>query len=40
MEAMHATAETLKVTLEHMKALEDLRRTIHEIRDAKAPGPN
>jgi hypothetical protein len=26
MEAVHITAETLKVTLEHMKTLEDMRR--------------
>ena len=35
MEAVHITAETLKSTLEHMKTLEEMRRT---IRDLKNPG--
>ena len=34
MEAVHITAETLKTTLEHMKSLEDMRRTIRDLKDA------
>jgi hypothetical protein len=30
---VHATAESLKATLEHMHVVEDLRRTLREIRD-------
>jgi hypothetical protein len=37
MEAVHATAETLKVTLEHMKALEEMRRTIRDLKAVKGP---
>jgi len=32
MEAVHTTAETLAATLEQMKAVEDLRRTLREIQ--------
>ena len=34
MDAVHATAETLEATLEHMKVVEEMRRTLREIRDA------
>ena len=33
MEAVHATAETLQATLEHMKVVEEMRRTLRDIRD-------
>jgi hypothetical protein len=33
MDAMNATAETMDATLEHMKVVEDMRRTLREIRD-------
>ena len=33
MDAVHATAETLEATLDHMKVVEDMRRTLREIRD-------
>jgi hypothetical protein len=35
MDAVHATAETLQATLEHMKVLEEMRRTLRQIRDVK-----
>ena len=33
MNAVHATAETLRATLEHMKVVEEMRRTLRDIRD-------
>jgi cell fate (sporulation/competence/biofilm development) regulator YmcA (YheA/YmcA/DUF963 family) len=33
MDAVHATAETLEATLDHMNVVEDMRRTLREIRD-------
>jgi hypothetical protein len=33
MVAVHATAETLETTLDQMKVVEDMRRTLREIRD-------
>ena len=33
MEAVHATADTLQATLEHMKVVEDMRRTLRDMRD-------
>jgi cell fate (sporulation/competence/biofilm development) regulator YmcA (YheA/YmcA/DUF963 family) len=33
MTAVHATAETLETALDHMKVVEDMRRTLREIRD-------
>jgi hypothetical protein len=40
MEAVHATAETLKVTLEHMQMLEEMRRTIRKVRSANKSTSN
>jgi hypothetical protein len=34
MDAVHATAETLQATLEHMQVVEEMRRTLREIRGA------
>ena len=31
MEAVNATAETLKATLENMKVVEEMRRTLRDI---------
>jgi hypothetical protein len=33
MDAVHAPAETLEATLDHMNVVEDMRRTLREIRD-------
>jgi hypothetical protein len=33
LDAVRATADTLNATLEHMKVVEELRRTLREIRD-------
>jgi hypothetical protein len=33
MDAVHATAETLEATLDHRNVVEDMRRTLREIRD-------
>jgi len=33
MDAVQATAETLEATLEHMKVVEEMRRTLRDIRD-------
>jgi len=30
---VHATAETLQATLEQMKLVEEMRRTLRDIRD-------
>jgi hypothetical protein len=30
---VHATAETLEATLEHMKVVEEMRRALRDIRD-------
>ena len=40
MEAVSATAETLQATLENMKIVEDMRRTLRDIRDVNKLGPN
>jgi hypothetical protein len=34
MEAVHATAETLQATLENMKVVEEMRRTLRDIKGA------
>lgn len=34
MDTMHATAETLQTMLEHLKAVEEMRRTLRNIREA------
>jgi hypothetical protein len=36
---VHATAETLHATLEHMKVVEEMRRTLRDIRDANKLNP-
>ena len=36
----HATAEWLETTLEHMKMVEDMRRTLREIREANKLDPH
>ena len=33
MEAVQASTATLETTLDHMKVVEDMRRTLREIRD-------
>ena len=33
MDGVHVTAETLQTTLENMKIVEEMRRTLREIRD-------
>jgi len=33
MVAVHATAETLETTLDQMRVVEEMRRTLREIRD-------
>ena len=38
MNAVHATAETLEATLESMKVVEEMRRTLRDIRDANKAG--
>jgi cell fate (sporulation/competence/biofilm development) regulator YmcA (YheA/YmcA/DUF963 family) len=30
---VHATADALQATLEHMKVVEEMRRTLRDIRD-------
>jgi hypothetical protein len=35
MDAVHATADTLQATLEHMKVVEEMRRTLRDIRNAQ-----
>jgi hypothetical protein len=32
-DAVRATAETLQAALEHMKVVEEMRRTLRDIRD-------
>ena len=38
MNAVHATAETLEATLENMKVVEEMRRTLRDIRDKSGSG--
>jgi len=33
MDAVHATAESLEATLEGMRVIEEMRRTLRDIRD-------
>jgi hypothetical protein len=40
MAAVHATAETLQATLENMKVVEDMRRTLRDIRDLRKQDDN
>jgi cell fate (sporulation/competence/biofilm development) regulator YmcA (YheA/YmcA/DUF963 family) len=40
MDAVHATAETLQATLEHMKIVEEMRRTLRDIRDVNKLNSN
>ena len=40
LESVHDTAETLKLTLEHMKVVEDLRRTVHAMKTGEGPEKN
>jgi hypothetical protein len=40
MEAVRATAETLQATLEHMKVVEEMRRTLRKIRDENTRDSN
>ncbi len=40
MNALTATAETLQATLERMKVVEDMRRTLRDIRDVNKLGSN
>ena len=37
MEAVQATADALKVTLENMKSVEEMRRALRKFRDADPP---
>ena len=37
---LHATAETLEATLEHMKVVEEMRRTLRDIRDTNRLNSN
>jgi hypothetical protein len=37
---VRATAESLKVTLEQMAAVEEMRRTLREMRDTKTRESN
>ena len=39
-DAVHVAADGLSTTLERMKVVEDLRRTLREIRDVKKVDPN
>ena len=32
-DAVHATGETLTATLEHMQVVEEMRRTLRDVRD-------
>jgi hypothetical protein len=32
-DAVHATAEALNASLEHMQVVEEMRRTLRQIRD-------
>jgi hypothetical protein len=40
MDAVHATTATLHATLESMKVVEEMRRTLRDIRDVNKLGPN
>ena len=40
MDAVHATADALQVTLEHMKVVEEMRRALRSIPDIKDPASN
>ena len=40
MESVHETAETLKLTLEHMKVVEELRRIAHAMDTETGPEKN
>jgi len=40
MQAVQATAETLQATLENMKVVEEMRRTLRAIRDLNKPDSN
>jgi hypothetical protein len=40
MEAVKATADALAATLANMQSVEDMRRTLREIRDTLPLGPN
>jgi hypothetical protein len=40
MDAVHATAEALEATLEHMKVVEEMRRTLRDIRSVNKLDPN
>jgi hypothetical protein len=35
MDAVRASAETLQATFENMKVVEEMRRTLRDIRDAR-----
>ena len=39
MEAMHATADSLKATLDGMEVVEKMRRTLREIQDLNELDP-
>jgi len=39
-DAVRATADTLDATLEHMKVVEEMRRTLRDIRDVDQLDPN
>jgi hypothetical protein len=37
---VHATTQTLQATLEYMKVVEEMRRTLRDIRDESEPDSN
>jgi hypothetical protein len=39
-DALNATTESLQATLAHMKVVEELRRTLRDIKDAHEPDSN
>lgn len=39
-EAMHETTQTLVMALDQMKIVEEMRRTLRDINDARKPNPN
>jgi hypothetical protein len=40
MDAVEATAGTLQATLDNMKVVEEMRRTLRDIRDVNKPNGN